>query len=92
MELKMEEKTNLEKIKEQIAGAAEVALDSKLVETVDVITAIYNKWVLTPQKEIEYLKSELILACRYLSEAKKKWASGTTNSDVDMFIEKWVKR
>jgi len=42
----------------------------------------------TPQKEIAYLKEQLKLACQYLAEGKRKFAPGTTNSDVDVFLDK----
>ena len=48
-----------------------------------------GNWVLSPQREIEYLKGELKIACKYLEEAKRKWSPSTTNSDVDVFLQKW---
>lgn len=60
-----------------------------LDETSNVIEDLYNKWIVPPQKEIEYLKSQLRIACKYLKEAKVKLAIHTTNSDVDDFIRKW---
>jgi len=49
---------------------------------------MYDNWVMTPQKEIEYLKEELRTACRYLAIAKRKLAPYTDNSDVDLFLKK----
>ena len=42
--------------------------------------------------EMDYLKSELKKACGYLRQAKIKWDVRTTNSDVDVFLEKWGKK
>lgn len=53
---------------------------------------MYIKWLST---EIEWLSTEVVnlreqlkLACQYLAEGKRKFAPGTTNSDVDVFLDK----
>ena len=52
---------------------------------------INKEWVSNANVEMDYLKSELKKACGYLRQAKIKWGVHTTNSDVDVFLEKWGK-